>query len=621
MHIKHSTSPASFHSPKKLFASFFPLSSHIQFHSKGKMKFRIPSSRDSPITQTPSDSESYNNDHATYPLKSEEVTTSEKKVKDGSEKSLGLGRELNSYDIESQEEGSVIEGQVKRGLKSRHVAMIALGGTIGTGLFVGTATPLQVAGPVNTLIAYLFFGCLAYSVTQSLGEMATHTPIAGSFCSFNTRYLSKATGFATNWCYWFSWAITFAIELFAVGQVIEYWTHAVPNWAWILIFYFFLTGANFVPVRYYGEIEFWVAFIKVIAIVGFIIYALCMVCGAGESGPVGFRYWRHPGPWGAGAGLVSNVNTDRFLGWVSSFINAAFTYQGVELTGISAGESANPRKTVPKAINKVIIRILLFYIMTLFFIGMLVPYNDPALSSDVNFISSSPFLIAITNSGTPVLPHIFNAVMLATIISAGNSNIYIGSRILYSMAGTTAPKCFARTNRWGVPYIGVVFTSLFGLLAFLNVSNSGTTVFNWLMNIAALAGLITWCFITAAHLRFMAILESRNISRDTLPFKANFGPVVAWITEFFLVLIVFIQGYSVFFDFNANDFFALYISLIMCVVFWIASQLTYYRHEPWLIPKDEVDLDSDARNIDDVWNEEEEDLHNSKFDKLWDIIL
>ena len=553
-------------------------------------------------------------DISPFPVKSNEITSTSFKEKNP----------YDNDDLESQDdvEGSIHETKVKRGLKSRHVAMIALGGTIGTGLFIGTSSPLKVAGPVNTLIAYLFFGSLAYSVTQSLGEMATHTPIAGSFCAFNTKYLSKAIGFSTNWCYWFSWAITFAIELFAVGQVIEYWTHAVPKWAWILIFYFILTGANFVPVRYYGEVEFWIAFIKVIAIVGFLIYSLCMVCGAGVTGPVGFRYWRNPGPWGDGAGLVSNLNTDRFLGFVSSFINAAFTYQGVELTGISAGESANPRKTVPKAINKVIFRILLFYVMTLFFIGLLVPFNDPALSSDENFISSSPFLIAIKNSGTPVLPSIFNAVMLATIISAGNSNIYIGSRILYSMAGTTAPKIFARTNKHGVPFVGVIFTSLFGLLAFLNVSNNGTTVFNWLMNIAALAGLISWCFITAAHLRFMDILKSRNISRDSLPFKANFGPVIAWITEFFLVLIVFIQGYSVFFDFNANDFFALYISLIMCVVFWIVSQLTLYRNEPWLIPVDDVNLDDSSRQIDnEVWEDDEAQLSKSKLDRFWDLIL
>ncbi|GAV26624.1 hypothetical protein PMKS-000078 [Pichia membranifaciens] len=528
----------------------------------------------------------------------------------------------NTFENDEDLHGDVLETEVKRGLKSRHVSMIALGGTIGTGLFIGTSSPLKMSGPVNTLIAYLFFGALAYSVTQSLGEMATHTPVAGSFCTFNTRYLSKAIGFSSNWCYWFQWGITFAIEIFSVSQCIMYWTDKVPVWGWILIFFVIITAANFVPVKYYGEIEFWIAFVKVVAIVGFIIYALCMGCGAGVTGPVGFRYWRHPGPWGAGAGLVSSTNTDRFLGWVSSLINAAFTYQGIELTGISAGESADPRKTVPKAINKVIIRILLFYILTLFFIGMLVPYNDPALSSSASFISSSPFLIAITNSGTPVLRHIFNAVILITLTSAANSNVYVGSRVLYSMAGSTAPMIFARTNKHGVPIYGVLFTAVFGALAFLNVSNSGVVVFDWLMNISALAGLICWCFITGAHLRFMKILQSRNISRDTLPFKANFGPVVAWITEFFLVLIVFIQGYEVFFNFDVSDFFANYVSLMMTVVFWIGAQFTYYRKEPWLIPTEDVDLDSDARKIDEeVWEDPEQDVNVSRFDKFWDTLI
>ncbi|TID28723.1 hypothetical protein CANINC_002350 [Pichia inconspicua] len=539
--------------------------------------------------------------------------------------SSSLDKKFQRDDIIDEEIGDVHETKVKRGLKERHVAMIALGGTIGTGLFIGTSKPLQMAGPVNTLISYIFFGALAYSVTQSLGEMATHTPIAGSFCTFNTMYLSKSIGFSLNWIYWFQWGITFAIEIFSAAQCIAYWTDAVPTWGWTLIFFVTISAANFAPVSLYGEMQFWVALIKVIAIVGFLIYALCMVCGAGVTGPVGFRYWRNPGPWGAGAGLVQNTNTDRFLGWVSSLINAAFTYQGVELTGISAGESANPRKSVPRAINKVIMRILLFYILTLFFIGLLVPYNDSALdaANSTSFISTSPFLIAIKNSGTKVLPDIFNAVILTTLISAANSNVYIGSRVLYSMAGTTAPKIFGKANRQGVPIYGVMFTAVFGALAFLNVSNSGTTVFNWLLNISALAGLICWCFITAAHLRFMQILKDRNISRDTLPFKANFGPIIAWITEVILVIIVFIQGYSSFFNFNANDFFAAYISLIITVVFWAVPQVTVYRKEPWLIPTEDVDLDTYARDMQtEIWEDDEEEEQNkSKMDKFWDYII
>ncbi|VUG16974.1 CAN1 [Brettanomyces bruxellensis] len=548
-------------------------------------------------------------------------------TKDHGSSSEKLSSSMNkSTEVEVDEKSvnqdtTVHETGVKRALSSRVVSMVAIGGTIGSGLFIGTSEPLRIAGPVNALISYIFFGVLAYFVTQELGEMATHTPIAGSFCTFNTKYLSRSLGFATNWCYWFSWAVTFSIELFAVAQVIEYWTDAVPNWGWMLIFYVILTGANFFPVRYYGEIEFWIALVKVLAIIGFIIYCFCMVCGAGAQGAVGFRYWRNPGPWGPGAGYVKDIGTDRFLGWLSSFINAAFTYQGVELTGISAGESANPRKTVPKAINKVIIRILLFYILTLFFIGMLVPYNDPNLTNDTTFISSSPFLIAIQRSKTPVLPDIFNAVMLCTIISAGNSNVYIGSRILYSMGGLTAPKCYKWTTKTGIPWVGVLTTSVFGCLAFLNVSTGGQTVFGWLVNITAVAGLICWIFICGAHLRFMSVLKSRNISRDTLPFKAVGMPFFGWFTFIALIIIIFVQGYGVFFNFNASDFFANYISLILFFVLWLGSQFTMYRHDPWLIPKDMVDIDSDARAIDEEGWDEDDGKEKSRWDKFWDTIL
>ncbi|ANZ74150.1 BA75_01195T0 [Komagataella pastoris] len=509
--------------------------------------------------------------------------------------------------------------KVKRGLEERHVAMIALGGTIGTGLFIGISTPLKNAGPVNALIAYIYMASLAFSVTQSLGELATHSPIAGSFCTFNTRYLSNALGFSTNWCYWFTWAITFAIELSIVGQIIEYWTYAVPIGAWIAIFFVILIGTNLFPVSFYGELEFWIASIKVIAIIGFILYAFIMVCGAGQTGPVGFRYWRNPGPWGPGI-LVSNVNTGRFLGWLSSLINAAFTYQGVELTGISAGEAANPRRAVPRAINKVIYRILIFYLLTLFFIGLLVPYNDPALNSTENFISSSPFLISIQNSGTKVLPDIFNAVILMTVISAGNSNIYIGSRILYSMGDSgNAPKCFLWVTKWGTPYVGVLFTGLFGLLAFLNLSEDGATVFDWLVNITAVAGLIAWMFISVSHIRFMHILRRRGSSRDELPYKAKWMPWFAWYAAINIFVILFIQGFEAFFDFTATKFFTAYISLILFVVLWIGSQFTLYRKDPWLIPIDEVDIDSEKRKVDEeVW---EEEPPRTLWGKIWQTIL
>lgn len=496
---------------------------------------------------------------------------------------------------------SVLPGQVQRQLKQRHVSMIALGGTIGTGLFIGTATPIQNAGPVGSLISYVFMATIVYSIANSIGEMATYIPITGSFTVFCSRFVSPALGASVGWLYWFSWAITFAIELSVIGQVVEFWTYAVPIAAWIGIFFVVFTLLNFAPVKYYGEIEFWAASIKVIAIVGWLIYALCMVCGAGKTGPVGFRYWRNPGPMGPGI-LSSNENTGKFLGWLSSLVNAAFTYQGTELVGITAGESTNPRKTVPRAINRVFFRILIFYILSIFFMGMLVPYNDPAFTADGSYVASSPFVIAIVNSGTPVLPHIFNAVILTTILSAGNSNVYIGSRLLYALAlGGVAPKVFLRTTKQGVPYVGVGATALIGLLAFMVVSEGASTVFNWLVNISTVAGLLAWAAISYSHIRFMKALEYNGISRDSLPFKAKLGAPYAWYALICNIIITLIQGFTSFWDFTADAFLTAYISVFIFLGFYIVFQFFIFR-DGWELqhPIETLDIDSGRREVDAV---------------------
>ncbi|CEP60001.1 amino acid permease LALA0_S01e00760g [Lachancea lanzarotensis] len=540
----------------------------------------------------------------------------------------GSVRDLTNYptrrsdDTETEVEKSNVAGGgaggaprgVQRSLQPRHVSMIALGGTIGTGLFIGIATPLQNAGPVGALIAYIFMGTLAYSVTQSLGEMATFIPVTSSFTVFTRRFISPAFGAANGYMYCFSWCMTFALELSVVGQIIEYWTTAVPNSAWIIIFWVPLTLSNLVPVEYYGEFQFWISLVKVLAIVGFLIYCLCMVCGAGVTGPVGFRYWRHPGPWGDG--IVSRSRSEgRFLGWVSSLVNAAFTYQGTELVGVSAGESKNPRKTVPKAINKVFLRIVLFYIGSLFFIGLLVPYNDPKLSSTASYVASSPFIIAIQNSGTKVLPDIFNAVVLVTIISAANSNVYVGSRVLLGLAKERlAPQFLTRVNRFGVPDICVGIIACFGFLGYLSVSSGAETAFNWLLNITAIAGFFAWLFISLCHIRFMQALKLQGISRDDLPFKAKFMPYGAYYAAFFVGLIIIIQGFTAFApSFNVSDFFAAYISVILFFAVWAIFQCIFRCR--FIHRVENVDIDSDRRDIDAV--EWEDDTPTTLWGKFW----
>lgn len=535
---------------------------------------------------------------------------------------LNIEKEIDYIDEVSS---TTEQGEVVRALKARHISMIAIGGTIGTGLFISTGNTLSSAGPVSALISFLFMTSLVFSVTQSLGEMATLIPVTGSFAQFVTRWCSPALGAANGWNYWFSWAITFALELSVIGQIVEYWTFAVPLAAWISIFLVLLTAANMFPVKFYGEFEFWIAMIKVIAVAGWILYAFIMVCGAGKTGPVGFRYWRNPGPWGPGL-YVKNVNTGRFLGWLSSLISAAFTFQGCELVGISAGESRNPSKTVPSAIRKVLFRILIFYVLCMLFIGLLVPFNDDRLDGSGG-PASSPFIIAMQNSGTKVLPDIFNAVILVTIISAGNSNVYCGSRILYGLAQSgVAPKFFLRTTKGGVPFVAVLFTAAFGALGYLAVSADGNKAFNWLLNITATSGLIAWGWISFTHLKFMKILKLRNISRDSLPFKAKFMPYNAWYATITIFILVFIQGYSAFFDFSAEKFFVAYISVILFVVCFIGFHFYFngFGAKAWdwgrlLTPVDECDIDTGVREIDeDQW--EEDEVPTSIWGKFWDWV-
>lgn len=502
---------------------------------------------------------------------------------------------------------------VKRNLQARHISMIALGGTIGTGLFISTKNAI-LAGPVMALISYLFVTSLAYSVTQSLGEMATYIPVSGSFTQFAARFCSPAIGCANGWLYWFSWAITFALEVSVVGQIIQYWTHAVPLAVWITLFWVLIICTNMVPVKMYGEIEFWVASIKIIAVAGWLIYALCMVCGAGATGPVGFRYWRNPGPWGDGSSFAeyySNINTARFLAWLNTLITALFTFQGVELVGISCGESANPRKTVPAAVKKVIFRILFFYVLSIFFMGLLIPYNDPKLNDDSEFAASSPYIVAMKNSGTQILPDIFNAVILIAIISAANSNVYSGSRILYGLAQVgTAPKFFLWTTKQGIPYVAVLFTAAFGALGYLVLSNGGNTVFDWLLNITAVSGLISWINISASHIRFMRVLKLRGRSRDELPYKVRWMPWYAHYAFWTNFVLMFLQGFSAFYGITASSFFTAYVSIMLFVFVWVIAHFYYNGwQKAWtwrslLIPLEEIDVDSGVREIDEqVWDE------------------
>lgn len=408
----------------------------------------------------------------------------------------------------------------------------------------------------------------------SLGEVATFIPIPGAFTSYAARLIDPSLGFSMGWIYWFNWASTFAVELTATGTIIQYWDGSLNIAIFIGVFWVLITALNFLPVSFYGEVEFWFSTIKVATVIGFMIFAICVDVGVGKQGYLGFKYWHTPGAF-ATYMIKDSPAVGKFVGFWAVLIQAGFSFQGTELVGIAAGETENPQKTVPSAIRKTFIRILLFFVLTIFFIGLVVRSDNDRLTTDSNNASASPMVIAADLAGVSVLPHLINAVLLTVVLSAANSNVYSGSRVLTGLAHEGfAPKIFGRVTSKGVPYVSVAFTALFGLLGFMNVSNDAGQVFNWLVNLSSVAGFVTWSSINACHIAFMRALRVHGISRDTLPYKAMLQPYLAWYGLFFNILIALTQGFTSFIPhFKVEDFFVAYICPIVWAVLYIAHKV------------------------------------------------
>ncbi|KAI9643623.1 lysine permease [Ciborinia camelliae] len=487
--------------------------------------------------------------------------------------------------------------ELQRRLKSRHLQMIAIGGTIGTGLFIGSGSAIAESGPAGALIAYIFVGTLVYSVMMSLGEMATFLPVPGAFTLYASRFIDPSLGFAMGWIYWFSWAMTYALELTATGLIIQYWAPQLNIAIFISVFWVLITGVNFLPVSFYGEIEFWFSLVKVITVLGFLIFGVCIDAGAGQQGYLGFHNWSNPGAFAPYLLDPSNP-VAKFVGFWAVLIQAGFSYQGTELVGIAAGETENPKKNVPAAIRKTFYRILFFFVGSIFFIGLLVPYDNPQLLTGGSDATASPFVIAAKLAGIKTLPGLINAVLLFVVLSAANSNVYSGSRILVGLAEShCAPKFFMKTSRRGVPFYAVAFTAAFGLLAFMNLSEGGGTAFVWLQNMSAVAGFITWACICGCHIAFMRALAARGISRDRLPYKALWQPWFAWYGLGFVVLITLAQGFTAWIPtFKVESFFVSYVSLILFVVAYLGHKIICKTS---FVKSLEADLDTGCIGLED----------------------
>lgn len=489
------------------------------------------------------------------------------------EKGIRIGEAADLYgDLASAEE----YGYVSRGLKSRHIQFIALGGTIGTGLFLGIGRAFTQAGPLSILLGYAFTGIAIYAMMQSLGEMATWLPLPGAIPQFCARYVDPAMGFAVGWNNWYQASITLCAEISAASVVIQFWNGAVGInvAAWISIIIVLVICLNIFAVSIYGEAEFCFASIKIITIVGLIIFAFIIDLGGGPTRDrLGFRYWNNPG---AMKEYVSTGSTGRFLGLFSTLVNAAFAYGGVEMVAVAAGEAENPRYNIPKAVRRVFWRILFFYVLGSLAIGVLIPYNEPRLIGAIKDSApggaASPWVIAAYRAGVPALPSIINAVILTSATSSANAFLYSGSRYLYALAQNgQAPRLFLKCTKRGVPVYCIIVTASISLLTYLSCSSGANVVFTWFQNLTTIANLFTWMSISIAYIQFHKALKAQGVDRDTLVFKSLFQPFTAYFSLFFFAIITIFNGFYVFKPWSINDFVTAYVGIPIYLVlyaFW-----------------------------------------------------
>ena len=470
--------------------------------------------------------------------------------------------------------------ELKRGLQSRHITMISLGGTIGTGLFLASGSAIATAGPGGALLAYGLIGIMVYFLMTSLGEMAAFMPTSGSFSTYAARFVDPALGFALGWNYWYNWAITIAAEIAAVSLIMKYWFPDSSSLLWTVLFIAVVLTFNLLSVKAYGESEYWFAMIKVATVIVFIVVSFLMIFGIlGGNDPVGFsNFFVGDAPFNGG-----------LLAMFGIFLAAGFSFQGTEMLGVTAGETDDPGKNIPKAVRSVFWRILLFYIFAIGAIGLLIPYTDERLLSDN--VAMSPFTIVFENLGVAFAASIMNAIILTAMLSAGNSGLYAASRMLFQLAVEgKAPKLFARVNTRGIPVYALLATLAVGSLSFLASFFGDGVVYMWLLNASGMSGFIAWLGIAISHYRFRKAYVVQGGNLKDLPYVAPlypFGPLFAFTV---CMIVVLGQNYSAFMGGSIDWYGVLvsYIGLPLFVALWLGYKI---KHKTKIVPLDQCDFD------------------------------
>ncbi|KAJ0426578.1 amino acid permease/ SLC12A domain-containing protein [Aspergillus carlsbadensis] len=481
--------------------------------------------------------------------------------------------------------------EIRRDLQSRHINMIALAGMIGTGLFLTSGQVIAIAGPAGAFLAYILMGLVTAGVSYTTGEITSFSPWTGAFVRHATKFVEPALGAATGWNFWYTMCIAGPADVVAASNLVQYWRTDINVAVWVSVFGFFIAAVNMCNVRLYGESEVFFSSLKIMLIIGLIIGGIVINCGGGPDGEyLGFTYWDTPGAFNE---YIASGATGRFLAFWKVLLTSAYSFGNIQIVAIAGSETRNPRVVIPSATRKTFLRVLVFYVLSIFIVGLIVPSSDPSLTISTGTAQQSPFVIAFTRAGVSVLPHIINAVVCTSAISAGSGCIFIASRTLYGLSRDGhAPRFFQKCNRFGTPFYAVGLSCAFLPLSYMTLGSGASVVFGWFVNITTVAGLIGWVVIQGTYLRFFYGLRAQGFDRRDLPYRNFLQPYAAWATLFMVVMILIFSGYDVFTkgNFTASGFLTSYLNIGIFAVLYIFFKF-YLKSK--VVPLKDIDFQSE----------------------------
>lgn len=525
---------------------------------------------------------------------------------------------LNTHTVQGAFEmepelGTVQHGSVfrtKRGLKSRHAQMIAIGGTIGTGLFVGSGQALAAGGPLFLFLGYCIMTALVFGIITAMAELSTYLPLEGATMAyFGTRYVSPSLGFAMGWLYWYSFAIIAPYEITAAAVVIDYWPNNVPIAVWITIFLVIIIILNCFPVKFYGETEFYLASLKVMMIIGLLILSVVLFFAGGPSHDrLGFRYWAES----ATHTKYVSGSTGRFCAFLYTLIYSTFSFNfAPELLVITAGEMAMPTVNMLKAAKRYFWRLIIFYVGGAFAIGVIVSSRNPDLVN-ASGVNASPWVIAIKSAGIHGLDSVVNAVIITSAFSSGNSYVYMATRSLYSLAvAGSAPRLFTKCTKGGVPYMALIATCPWLLLAYMNVATAAGTVFDWFINLTNTAGFTSWVCCSIIYIRFRKARMSQGV--HDLTWTSRLQPYASYVCGVAFTILCLLNGFGVFIkgNWSTNTFLTSYLGLPIFFAIYFGHRVYHWR-DRWAYKPEDIDITTGRDEVAALERQDTLDLESKK---------